>query len=873
MASATPAGLPRSGAVLDYRVAHGYAGGEAGSLDVAASGKKPAASRFVLVTGAGDGEADGIYKPVGRRWLNCEVLQNDQNNSWLLSREATSRKDGSKRHGFLLGRSGTPAYGVQTERLCIPSKAWKVLHGSGPAPEVQSFENWAEVCLAAARHYGKEASRAADGGFWQASLALAEQAVACHRQAQPKGRTKMQSGAAEWSEEICEVLATRADACLHLREYRKALLDACAALHFVAAFDWKRARTRGLAACAGLGISEAQAKLLIDEACRRDSRSFQSLQDLEPWVDGLVRKAQGGELVAMVLPEEVPDDGRLYFEVIDPEECKIRAAPNFEAKVLREVDFGQVLRGSRITPDGVWLELHVAEAFDDASGDTTAFAPIFSVGDADEEEEREEVMERIAPKDYPPRPRWEQLGLSVQPLGLKPVPEEEVPRDRCRWIDARRPHNAKEWPYIYKHELAICTVLRNAPESVIDSFIRYHWGIGFNHLFFFFDDEEDAGLPVAREFEEMCRSKQVEACSVTIQIMTDQWWDDARATSRYYQRKDVAEMYEAVCNNIDSYGDEESRQVVAIDMALLEAHRLGVDWFAVLDINECMYVPQKQDCSARRYLGSKPRSVDYVRLWNHEAIPEKTDCEDWFRESTLFQMNRQHCQGFKPPREYDEVLRRREGISHDDEAQNPDTAWFRDDVQGPLAHRRHAAARAMQLEELGLEETAGRSAAYDEGRCIVRLDQHFPPPLPLGTRGFLADSGELLEGHYQANASDDAVILHYPNASLASWRNKYETLGALKKPVLDKCEPGDLHVASSFVVLDRDRRAQEQFYKTFVMQDDFGALPFLASQGLLRRVEGVKDLLESWDEPPEENEILPGQQRWYHPSGLQLAAP
>ena len=37
------------------------------------------APRFLFVSGAGTVEANGLYKHAGRRWLGCEVLQNDDN--------------------------------------------------------------------------------------------------------------------------------------------------------------------------------------------------------------------------------------------------------------------------------------------------------------------------------------------------------------------------------------------------------------------------------------------------------------------------------------------------------------------------------------------------------------------------------------------------------------------------------------------------------------------------------------------------------------------------------------------------------------------------------------------------------------------------
>lgn len=48
-------------------------------------------------------------------------------------------------------------------------------------------------------------------------------------------------------------------------------------------------------------------------------------------------------------------------------------------------------------------------------------------------------------------------------------------------------------------------------------------------------------------------------------------------------------------------------------------------------------------------------------LFLKSLASQDTECTDWFRECTLFQLNRQHCHGFHPPREYDAMLRKREG--------------------------------------------------------------------------------------------------------------------------------------------------------------------------------------------------------------------
>jgi hypothetical protein len=349
-------------------------------------------------------------------------------------------------------------------------------------------------------------------------------------------------------------------------------------------------------------------------------------------------------------------------------------------------------------------------------------------------------------------------------------------------------------------------------------------------------------------------------------------------------------MYDEVCKLNDKYRDVSSRQVIVIDQAIMDAHEMGIDWFATLDIDECMYVSPNDDCSARRYLGSKPRSVECVRLWNHEAVPESTECQDWFRENTLFKINRQHCKGFQPRREYDELLRRREGRELEPEQVNSAATWWstlRSDVyakrltRGAASIWRSIATKARGSSQLvadkacdeALTDIAFPFIAYDDGRSIVRLEKHLKPPLPYGPRSFLTDNGQLIKNWYQASSPGDAVVLHYPNASFSHWREKYQALGELT-PASRGTPP--VHVASSEVVLSGDTGLQARFFRTVMMHDDHNELAFLAEHGLVQRVTGVRNLLNSWDAPinqSHEDELLPGRQRWLHPSGLELATP
>jgi len=579
------------------------------------------------------------------------------------------------------------------------------------------------------------------------------------------------------------------------------------------------------------------------------------------------------------LQDDTPDDGRLYFRVVDPEDCKLHAAPDRKSTILGERSFNDILRGAQLVKNGAWLELHACEEFDDSGGHRKAFVPLFAA--TDDEDEQEEVIERLRPREYPRRPRWEQLGLSVKPVGLRPPKDTDFPQDYGRWRDPERPPNQKDWPFVYKHGLALATVVRGAPDYVLDSFVRWHWITGWNHIFLYFDDPEDPAIDHAKVLEHFSVTKAIDGIGLSVRKMDSEWWDEAKVTSRFFLRREKNDMYESVCRACEK-GNPDVRQLIAFDLAVQEAHRKGMDWFAHVGIDECVYVPKLLDNSARRFLGSRERSVDCVRLWNHEAIPESTQVQDWFRECTLFQVNRQHCQGFKPPREYDSLLRRREGREFEREGPTSETRWW-GKLMSTIRAKRQAAVRRLKLDlppappgvspELDVmaaeqgsngqeQEAFVYFSADDHGKTVVRLRAEVQPPMPLGLHSFLADSGELLK-YEQACAVGDPVVLHYPDASLALWREKYERLGEIPLGQEIQREKPRAHLASSQVVLHRQRHQQELFYRTAIMQNEYSELALLAEHGLVIRIEGVKELLEFYDQPREAPEQLPGRVQLY----------
>ena len=115
--------------------------------------------------------------------------------------------------------------------------------------------------------------------------------------------------------------------------------------------------------------------------------------------------------------EEDDDDERLFYQVADPEDCKLYSSTSYNSKIIGSREYGDVVRGQSLQKAGTWLELHLSEAFDDSSGHRRAYIPLFT---NDPEEEREEVLEKVPVKDYPRPQRWK-LGDFWQHTWMSPA--------------------------------------------------------------------------------------------------------------------------------------------------------------------------------------------------------------------------------------------------------------------------------------------------------------------------------------------------------------------------------------------------------------------------------------------------------------------
>jgi hypothetical protein len=171
-----------------------------------------------------------------------------------------------------------------------------------------------------------------------------------------------------------------------------------------------------------------------------------------------------------------------------------------------------------------------------------------------------------------------------------------------------------------KIKAAIATTLING-EDVIDSFVNYHLAIGFHHIYLFFDDPND---PNISKFQSVAKVTAIAHNNELRRLWTQ--------TSLYRQKQDL-----------HRYVDIEamSRQMLNMSVACEMAKREGIDWILHIDIDELFYLPDGQ--SAESHFAELSRNgVPFSKYVNYEAIPEKSDIADFFKDVTLFKRNHDH---------------------------------------------------------------------------------------------------------------------------------------------------------------------------------------------------------------------------------------
>ncbi|KAK7254539.1 hypothetical protein SO694_00011461 [Aureococcus anophagefferens] len=191
--------------------------------------------------------------------------------------------------------------------------------------------------------------------------------------------------------------------------------------------------------------------------------------------------------------------------------------------------------------------------------------------------------------------------------------------------------------------LCIAMLVRGAPASTLDSFCRYHFGIGFERIFFFFDAPDDPreadAIAVA---ERWTRKVAVPGSSHRLRFAVVHrcdaaWWRDEERSGRnrlfvhgrdYKTAEDAPPMggpfglvrtapnplQKAARDAVkwhEEVRDVQARQQLVIERACNDAAELHFDWILHVDADELLYFPeQKYRTDAPAFFADAPDAAD-----------------------------------------------------------------------------------------------------------------------------------------------------------------------------------------------------------------------------------------------------------------------
>ncbi|CAI5465836.1 unnamed protein product [Closterium sp. Yama58-4] len=113
--------------------------------------------------------------------------------------------------------------------------------------------------------------------------------------------------------------------------------------------------------------------------------------------------------------------------------------------------------------------------------------------------------------------------------------------------------------------------------------------------------------------------------------------EDQQAKSRVWNETWLAFFFYKPCNY-----ELFVRQSLNMEMAIVFARVLGVDWIFHVDTDELLYPAGTADFSLQRLIHDLPSDVDLIVFPNYESVVETADVGDSFTEVSLFKKNYDH---------------------------------------------------------------------------------------------------------------------------------------------------------------------------------------------------------------------------------------
>lgn len=355
--------------------------------------------------------------------------------------------------------------------------------------------------------------------------------------------------------------------------------------------------------------------------------------------------------------------------------------------------------------------------------------------------------------------------------------------------------------------------------------------------------------------------------------------------SRFYLRKDQSDpVYAATVELHERVRDVQARQCLAMERAAREASADGFDWLLHVDADEALLLPRQRD--ARGFFAAVPEDFEQVVFNNLEAVPESLEVQDWFRDVSLFKVHHAFLreaqdevpdvddsgEGQQRRERRERWLKRKLAGGADPDSLRKNRTFDRLMVGVRMARREAALDFDFDLpppdtdSEPGDEGEDGKESdsrgrlrnalpsfftAYANGKAACRLRRGAPPPLPIGVHRCASDGNAPLR-NYRCNGAGDPVVLHYANCGFSAWRRKYELLASGHGT-----EDGGFSVTRKGInsmrahlahrdLLRRGSPAQlEEYYRTYVMGNEFGELPHFACHGLVARTRAVAGVIRA----------------------------
>jgi hypothetical protein len=317
---------------------------------------------------------------------------------------------------------------------------------------------------------------------------------------------------------------------------------------------------------------------------------------------------------------------------------------------------------------------------------------------------------------------------------------------------------------------AIVTTLRNAG-AVLDSFVSYHRAIGFSHLFLFFDDPADPGL-------ERARAKADVTAIACDQALREAWR--------------TLPSYPLHSGTLDS--EVMSRQLLNVEHAMRLARQRGYGWLLNIDSDELFFSPQQNVADHFAQLSASP--AETVFYLNYEAIPEREEIGDFFREVDLFKLPCGSVQTHLPA--------------------------------------------VMRQVERSVPQLNPFFHFYTNGKAAVRL----------GTDGLVTAGVHRFRHLSRPIAGVQSLpqfVLHYPCCGFETFWMKYVTLGRFADKwwgTQDIASAiGTFHLEARDVVMSGDRDAARAFYRERVAVCDPDEARKLIEYGLVTRLHSPREII------------------------------